>query len=160
MGLPVYDIQAVWLQEQTTAGVIPLTLTVEQQEHIQSLAKAWIQCMKMKYKNGVREHGGNLWDRSDDYLLDQALMENIDQFVYLYTLKQNRLRRVKMKKESILDKYRLHPFGGYSNDPTLSKRIEEVQERWKNLTPEELKQAKEEFEEKYPSVDDHASGGR
>jgi len=40
-----------------------------------------------KYRKGAEEHGGNLWDLSEDELLDEAINEAIDQVIYLLTIK-------------------------------------------------------------------------
>lgn len=40
-----------------------------------------------KFRKGQVEHGGNLWEMPEHDLLDNAIMEAIDQCVYLLTLK-------------------------------------------------------------------------
>lgn len=40
-----------------------------------------------KYKKGVEEHGGNLWEMNIFDLLDNAISETIDQYTYLVTLR-------------------------------------------------------------------------
>lgn len=62
-------------------------MTNEQKAHSAHLAKAFQDTMEVKYSNGAKEHGGNLWDRSPMFLLNQAISEAVDQFVYLQTLK-------------------------------------------------------------------------
>lgn len=55
--------------------------------HIHELQFEWIRLMKEKYIRGVEEHGGLITDWPAVRLLDEAIMENIDQFVYLMTLR-------------------------------------------------------------------------
>lgn len=42
-----------------------------------------------KFRAGQKEHGGHIANLSNSRLLDEAIAETIDQFVYLYTLKRN-----------------------------------------------------------------------
>lgn len=56
-------------------------------------------------------------------------------------------------KTPILDKHRLHPFGGYAINfkyGEFERLAAEQRERWAALTPEETKQAREEYEDAYP----------
>lgn len=69
-----------------------LTLTIEQSKHLDEMAQDWETNFRGKYKKGVREHGGNLWDMPTIDLLDEAIMENMDQFAYLWTARQKILR--------------------------------------------------------------------
>lgn len=62
-------------------------MTEEQAAHTAHLAKVFQKVMTLKYDNGAKEHGGNLWERTPMFLLDQSISESIDQFVYLQTLK-------------------------------------------------------------------------
>lgn len=62
----------------------------EQRTHANWIATQFALRMHKKYKKGVEEHGGNLWDYSEDDLLDMALDEAIDQVVYLLTLIEKR----------------------------------------------------------------------
>jgi hypothetical protein len=61
-------------------------LTTEQANHIAKLAKEFSMAMAEKYAKGQAEHGGNLWDLSEDQLLQHALEEAIDEVVYLLTI--------------------------------------------------------------------------
>lgn len=61
-------------------------MTKKQKEHIDKVMEDTVNLMYSKYKKGVREHGGNLWDKKE--LIDMAISEAIDQVVYLLTLKQ------------------------------------------------------------------------
>lgn len=68
-------------------------MTEEQYLHVIKLSTAFVKMMSNKYENGVKEHGGNLWDKGPAYLLDQAIFENIDQFTYLMTLRDDLVKR-------------------------------------------------------------------
>lgn len=62
----------------------------EQTKHVEELGKEFYIAMALKYEAGAKEHGGNLWDVSEDQLLDFAIEEAIDQVVYLFTLRKKR----------------------------------------------------------------------
>lgn len=64
----------------------------EQEDHIQSIVDRFAVEADRKYRKGQAEHGGNLWDLPSRTLLDFAIEETIDQFIYLTTLK-DKLRR-------------------------------------------------------------------
>lgn len=64
-------------------------MTPEQRNHVMTLSSVWVDLMTTKYDKGAKEHGGNIWENSIEFLLKEALLENIDQFVYLYTALQN-----------------------------------------------------------------------
>jgi hypothetical protein len=63
-------------------------VTPKQTEHLMDLLSEGERLKTIKYVRGVQEHGGNLWEKSAEDLLDEAISENIDQFFYLMTLKQ------------------------------------------------------------------------
>lgn len=60
-------------------------LTVAQEAHLRTVAKAFVEAVTTKYVAGAKEHGGNIWDMSAEQLVDHAIEECIDQFVYLHT---------------------------------------------------------------------------
>lgn len=66
-------------------------MTPDQKKHAETIAIAFTHLMKDKYKKGVEEHGGNIWDMTPLALVEEAIKENIDQFVYLYTARQRML---------------------------------------------------------------------
>jgi len=61
-------------------------LTQEQERHLASVKEDFAKLVDGKYRQGQREHGGNLWLKHG--LIDQAIEEAIDQVVYLLALKQ------------------------------------------------------------------------
>ncbi len=61
-------------------------LTEAQRQHLNSIKNSFTAAVESKYTEGVKEHGGNLWEKSN--LLDEAMKEVIDLYVYLHTLRQ------------------------------------------------------------------------
>lgn len=62
-------------------------LTVGQRQHLEQVIRDFVYHTTDKYIKGQIEHGGNLYEKSIDFLLDQMEMEAIDQFVYVRTLR-------------------------------------------------------------------------
>lgn len=67
----------------------------------------------------------------------------------------------------ILDKYGLHPMGGYCtcfSDPygtcKICKAVKEQVKRWDALSPEDRKKAEEEHDRTYPKTRDNETPGR
>jgi hypothetical protein len=72
-------------------------MTSKQKEHINNICKYFKDKAVNKYKKGAKEHGGNLWEVEG--LIDMALDEVIDQFIYLTTLRQQIIKtKVKLGK--------------------------------------------------------------
>lgn len=67
-------------------------LTFSQTYHLERAKEAFAKAASAKYKAGCAEHGGNLWDNSTSYLIDEAMKECIDQWMYLFTLKEKLCR--------------------------------------------------------------------
>jgi hypothetical protein len=75
-------------------------LSAEQWDHLLKLNSEIADRMVEKYTTGAVEHGGNLWDKGEDYLLDAAIDEAVDQLVYLLTLKHKaRVRQATAEKQ-------------------------------------------------------------
>lgn len=68
-------------------------MTDEQEEHLEDIQDEFFDLVAAKYEKGAVEHGGNIWELSELELIDNAIEEVLDQFVYLYTLKQRILDR-------------------------------------------------------------------
>ena len=64
-----------------------IPMTPEQEKHLQNIKEGFSSLVDPKYRKGQKEHGGNLFDKNLTALLDMALEEAIDQFVYLYSIK-------------------------------------------------------------------------
>ena len=58
-----------------------------QEEHLQRIKNQFVQAVDLKYRAGAEEHDGDLLDMPALQLLDEAIEENLDQFVYLTTLR-------------------------------------------------------------------------
>ncbi len=76
-----------------TASSIPSTtlpagLTAEQEQHLNRALEAFNVATAAKYRAGVAEHGGNLWEHPPLWLLDEAMKECQDQWIYLFTLRE------------------------------------------------------------------------
>lgn len=67
-------------------------MTEEQQAHVDRIKSDFRGKVQAKYANGVKEHGGNLWERDALYLVEQAMDEAMDQYVYLHTLRERLLK--------------------------------------------------------------------
>lgn len=64
--------------------------------HLGHLLGAFDSMFSEKYKQGVAEHGGGLWNLSALQLMDNAIKENLDQFAYLMTLRGQIEKLVKL----------------------------------------------------------------
>lgn len=62
-------------------------MTPEQEAHLESIKERFSHNVDSKYRNGQREHGGDMWRMSAFRLLDNAIDEALDQVVYLLTLR-------------------------------------------------------------------------
>ena len=66
----------------------------EQQEaHLQRIKVLFVTEVDSKYREGQAEHGGNLFDLHALQLVENALLEALDQVVYLVTLR-DKLRAI------------------------------------------------------------------
>lgn len=63
-------------------------MTESQEAHLNSIVEAFTEACIVKYRKGAEEHGGDLFSMPFEALLDNAIDEAIDQFVYLMTMKQ------------------------------------------------------------------------
>lgn len=62
----------------------------EQQEaHLEEVLGTMKSLVSTKYRAGQKEHGGNLFDLTTLELIDEAIMEWVDQGVYLLTARDN-----------------------------------------------------------------------
>jgi hypothetical protein len=59
-----------------------------QEKHLLNIKSEFCSLVDPKYRKGVAEHGGNLWDNDPLKVLDFAIEEAVDQVVYLLTLKE------------------------------------------------------------------------
>ena len=72
------------------------------EHHLQAILATFEKEATEKYRAGVKEHGGHLWEKPG--MLDEAIKEAIDLVVYLYTLRDQRDtlgRKFESFKESV-----------------------------------------------------------
>lgn len=63
-------------------------MTPEQEQHLHQIKQTFDIWADRKYRAGQKEHGGNLFDMSHEQLLDNAIDECIDQFIYLVSVRE------------------------------------------------------------------------
>jgi hypothetical protein len=63
-------------------------MTPEQEKHLEFVIQEAVKLLDSKYRLGQARHGGNLFDKTPEELVDEAIYEAIDQMVYLLTLRQ------------------------------------------------------------------------
>lgn len=68
-------------------------MTTQQEHQLRKIKREFRRRVDRKYRAGVSEHGGYLGDLSELKLLDNAMAEAIDQFTYLYALREKLLSR-------------------------------------------------------------------
>jgi hypothetical protein len=64
---------------------MPKRMSSEQHEHVHQLVYLLQTLMEPKYEKGALEHGGNIWDLTDQELEAAELEEMIDLLVYRLT---------------------------------------------------------------------------
>jgi len=64
-----------------------------QEQHLEEIQDEFLDLVDEQYRAGQLEHGGNLFDMSAVELLDNAISEAVDEFVYLTTLKSKLLSK-------------------------------------------------------------------
>lgn len=69
------------------------SMSHENEDFLDDIKDEFFDLVDPKFRTGQEEHGGNIWDMPTIKLIDAAIDEAIDQFVYLYTLKQQLLER-------------------------------------------------------------------
>lgn len=60
-------------------------MTPEQEAHLQTIKDLFLEEVDAKYRRGVEEHGGNVWEQEN--LLEEASQEAVDLYVYITSLK-------------------------------------------------------------------------
>lgn len=60
-------------------------ITPAHEDHLREIQESFVQEVDRKYRAGVIQHGGMLWTKP--YLIDKAMEECVDQYVFLFTLK-------------------------------------------------------------------------
>lgn len=67
-------------------------MTSEQEEHLLDIKRSFALAVDKKYRKGQAEHGGDLVEASRTNLIDCAIDEAIDLYVYLTTLRSKLTR--------------------------------------------------------------------
>jgi hypothetical protein len=62
------------------------SMTKDQELHLGRVLEMFELKADEKYRNGQKEHGGNMWEMGMVELIENAMDEAIDQWVYLYTI--------------------------------------------------------------------------
>lgn len=60
----------------------------KQKRHLNQIKQSFIDEVDIKYRKGQKEHGGDLLKKDAKFLLENAIQEAIDQYVYLVTLRE------------------------------------------------------------------------
>lgn len=68
-------------------------MTDQQKGQLSRIKQEFLERVDKKYRAGVSEHPGYLGDLSELELVDNAMAEAIDQFCYLYALREKLLSR-------------------------------------------------------------------
>jgi hypothetical protein len=63
-------------------------MTIAHEQHLTDIIQSFRTEVDKKYRAGVKQHGGTLWTKP--FLIEKAMEECIDQYVFLYTLKMQR----------------------------------------------------------------------
>lgn len=63
-------------------------MTPDQENHLRDVKYDFLNEVDRKYRAGQIEHGGDLWMKPG--VLEMALEEAVDMYVYLHVLKQQR----------------------------------------------------------------------
>lgn len=83
-------------------------MTEDQEAHLRWLKLRFAELADAKYRKGVQEHGGNLWEKGIEYFINAAIDEAIDQVTYLLTLKEALLAE---KRKDLVWRHRLYDRG-------------------------------------------------
>ncbi len=62
-------------------------MTQQQEKHLKTIIRVAGELLDAKYRAGQVRHGGNLFDLTALQLVDEAIMEAVDQWTYLITLR-------------------------------------------------------------------------
>lgn len=69
------------------------SMEARHEAHLSTIQAEAISRINDKYRRGQVEHGGDLWKKDPIELIDDAIDEAVDQFVYLLTLKAQLLEQ-------------------------------------------------------------------
>lgn len=74
-------------------------MTDPQVKHITNIIEDFKNKAYEKYEKGQMEHGGNLWENPLITMIDFAIEEAIDQYVYLYVAREHEMTRLRKLDE-------------------------------------------------------------
>lgn len=74
-------------------------MTDEQTKHVIGIIEDFKDKCFTKYRLGAQEHGGDIWNMPALKLIEAGMEEAIDQYVYLYTLKEKEVERLRKLDE-------------------------------------------------------------
>lgn len=66
-------------------------MTSNQESHLEAIKQEFLLRVDQKYRAGVVEHGGNLWQNPTIILIEEAMNECVDKFAYLATAREQLL---------------------------------------------------------------------
>jgi len=69
-------------------------MTPDQERDLQTIKDEFVRAVDSKYRKGQAEHGGDLYSMNTFRLLNEAILESIDLFVYLTTLRRKMIEDV------------------------------------------------------------------
>lgn len=72
-----------------TVAPYPEEMTPPQEAHLKRIKDQFLGILDDKYRKGQHAHGGDLFSKSQRYLLDAAIEEAVDQVVYLLSLRES-----------------------------------------------------------------------
>lgn len=64
-------------------------MTSKQERHLLLIQRDFSVEVDAKYRAGAKEHGGDLMSKTPSELIEMAMQECIDQYVYLWTLRDS-----------------------------------------------------------------------
>lgn len=70
-----------------------MAMNIEQEDHLLEIKQGFIELVDKKYRNGQKEHGGNLWDRD---VVKDAECEAIDLVTYILTANAKQVKAVNL----------------------------------------------------------------
>ncbi len=76
-------------------------MTPQQEKHLKSVTKAASALIESKYRAGQEQHGGDLFAKDVNELIDEAILEAVDQLVYLITAKNKLVTERELISETV-----------------------------------------------------------
>ena len=80
-----------------------LLMSPEQEAHLAQIKEAFAHHVEWKYRRGQAEHCGDLFAHQELALIDMALDEIVDQYVYLQALRNRLVNSAKVESQKHTD---------------------------------------------------------